>query len=1086
MAFSSCHSEVTQRGNPIFELKSSDYTQLLFSNQLEDNLDLNIFNYMYYYNGAGTSLADFNNDGLIDIFLTSNLDQNVLYINQGNLKFKDVTKESNIGHEENTWSTGATCIDINQDGLMDIYVCEVSQYRELKGRNRLYICKEINSDGIPVFEEKAIEYGIGFKGFSTHAGFFDYDMDGDLDMYLMNHSLHHNGTFGPREKFIQTIDSISGDKLFRNDDGNYIDITAQSGIISNVTGYGLGLAFGDINLDGYPDIYIGNDFHENDYLYINQKDGTFKESINDWIQHTSRFTMGVDIADVNNDLQPDIISLDMMPENPEILKRSEGEDALDIFRFKLNYGYNHQFAKNCLQLNTGNGKFSDIAMYGGIHATDWSWSPLLFDMDLDGQKDIFISNGIPKRMNDIDYINFMSGNDLQFKIQYDKLEESDLKAMNRIPEIKLENKFYLGSKDLVYRDMGSQIRNHQISYSNSAAYADLDNDGDLDVITNNINDKVFLYENLLQDNNPSIQIQLEGKKGNKNALGAKVILTDTNKRQVYENHSVKGFQSSMLSPIIMGHNGNIENIIVVWPDQSYTQINEPKDSVLTISYQEGLPKFDNESLSLKGEFVISLHNSDSNLNHIHEENDFVEFNREILIPHSTSTEGPALLVEDLNGDGTDDVFVGSSKFEKSAIYFQNENGQFSMPYHFIDSTYEEVDAIAFDANQDGNKDIIIATGGNEFRLNSPFTQPLLYINDGKGNFSIKKDAFEDIHLTASCIVPLDFDNDGLTDIFIGARATPWFYGERPQSYLLKGNGDGTFSDVTTTVSPSLQDAGFVTDAAVADMNGDGEQDLILALEWDAIQIYFKSGNTFEKSPISHQKGWWNVVEIADLDNDGDLDILGGNLGRNSRLKASEKEPVRMYYEDFDDNGKKEQILSYHLKGKEIPFANIKELQKQMPSIKKQFLYASDFAEAEMMEIFPPSKLKEFTEANHFENTIYINDGKGNFESISLPGTAQQAPYFACRVSDFNGDQLPDIFLLGNYHHPNIQMGRYDNDFGTLLINQGEAQFKKATLQGHNINGQVKHIQPIRIGTATRNIVGINDGPLQIISLDKTN
>ena len=1082
-----CFSCSTKTDNQyLFSVLPGDVTGIEFSNDLPVDLDLNIFNYMYYYNGGGLGMADLNNDTLPDLIFSSNLYEEKVYLNEGNFKFKDVSKETGISGGNNSWTNGVSIADINGDGLKDIYLSQVGDYRSLNCTNKLFICTGIDENGIPHYSEQAAEYGLDFKGFSTHAGFFDFDIDGDLDLYLMNHSLHHNGTFGPRDKFLFEENEVSGDRLYRNDGDKFTNVTSESGIYNTVIGYGLGLSFGDVNWDGYPDIYVGNDFHENDYLYINQKDGTFKESINEWVEHTSRFSMGVDIADVNNDLYPDIISLDMLPEDPEILKRSEGEDALDIFNFKLGYGYNHQFAKNALQINTGNNHFTEIAMYAGVHATDWSWGPSFLDMNLDGNKDIFITNGIPKRMNDIDYIDFITGNDIQYKIQFDQLTEEDLKAIDKIPEIKLKNKFYLSAPEYKFQDAENLIENETPGYSNSAVYGDLDLDGDLDVVVNNINGKATVYENKFDPADKQwLKVNLTGYGNNKDAIGSKVIITTQSGKQIQELQQSRGFQSSAIGPLTFGTNGDeVKEVTVIWPDGTFTSDSNPLGNEVNYQYQEGLEKFIFEK---DFKFKLESFEEVTGLVHEHQENDFVEFNREVLIPHSTSSDGPALAIGDLNHDGLEDVFVGSCKRDTAAIFYQNQDGMFTkaVPELFLNELMQEqVDAVIADFNQDGLNDLVTANGGNEFRLNSENSQPAIYISDSLANLNRIDDAFEDVRLTSSTIETIDINGDGALDLFIGARAIPWKYGELPSSYLLLNNGNGKFENVSNEYCPELEGFGFVKNSAVQDMDGDGDLDIILAMEWDGVRILVNEGTKFTSKTITKNKGWWNSVYPMDIDSDGDLDLICGNQGENSRLKISTGQPIRMYYNDMDDNGSYEQVLSYHVKGRELPFHNKRELEKQLPFIKKKFLYASDFAKADIPDIFPKEKLQNVFEADYFLSSVLINEGDMEFSCVPLPFQAQLSPVYAIQEVNANGDELPDILIAGNYFDANIQMGRYDANYGQLYLNNGDGNFEYVPLTGDILNDQVKSILPVLIKNNKYLVVARNNSTIKLINLTK--
>ena len=883
-----------------FEALESSRTGLDFANKLNPTKEFNVFNYMYYYNGGGVGVGDFNNDGLIDVFFAANQSKNRIYLNQGNLKFKDVTVEAQIP-EDGGWSTGVSVVDINNDGLLDIYICRVGNLEVLQSHNQLLVCQGINKEGIPFYKDEAKQYGLDFSGFSTQALFFDYDMDGDLDMYLLNHSIHQNGTFGPREEKLQSFNPLSGDRLYRNDgSGKFTEVTRESGIHSSVIGYGLGIAAADINLDGYPDLYIGNDFHENDYLYINQKNGTFKDELNDQMMHTSQYTMGVDVSDINNDGYPEIMSVDMLAFDPYILKRSQAESTWDIFKMKLDYGYNYQYTRNNLQLNRGNGHFSEIGLYAGVAATDWSWSPLWFDFDNDGTKDLFISNGIPKRLNDIDYINYISNQEIQERMLTNTLNQKDKFLIEKFPQIKIPNKFFKNSPELTFKDLEPEIKNDQKTFSNGAVYADFDNDGDLDVLVNNIDEPALLYENKANNkkDKPFAEIKLKGPAKNINAIGAKVVIYANQGIRIYEKFPVRGFLSSMEIPMHIGLvKTKIDSAFLIWPDNTFQPITlRPESPWLTFQYVKGLPKFDYNSISHYRKNPTKLMKnitSETQLFHKHEENDFHEFDRETLIPHLLSTEGPALAVADLNHDGLEDVFIGSSKWKKSVIFLQNRSGKFIktiQPDLEKDSTYEDVGACIADINKDGNPDLIVASGGNEYYGQSRFLTPRVYLNNGKGGFSKLPDPFDSLFVNASCVESCDFNGDGYPDLFIGGRSVPWAYGQTPRSYLLENNMHGKFIDVTAKYSSELGNIGFVTQALWFDLDKNGEKDLLISLEWGGIVAFMNNHGSFTKKILSDKKGWWNFILPCDIDNDGDIDLIAGNLGLNSRLKASGGNP----------------------------------------------------------------------------------------------------------------------------------------------------------------------------------------------------
>jgi enediyne biosynthesis protein E4 len=1088
-SFNSCKTH--RHPGSMFEVLGDDKTGLHFANKLKPTEHFNMFDYMYFYNGAGIGAGDFNNDGLVDLFFASNQGENKLYLNKGKLTFADVTKEAKIP-QDSGWSTGVSVVDINNDGLLDIYVCKVGKYEILNSKNQLLICKGINKNGTPFYEDEAGQYGLGFSGFSTQALFFDYDMDGDLDMFLLNHSVHQNGTFAPRNNFLGTYNELSGDRIFRNDGKIFTDVTKETGINSSAISYGLGVAASDINLDGYPDLYVGNDFHENDYLYINQKNGTFSEENNQRLMHTSQFSMGVDVADANNDGYPEIISMDMLPSDPYILKRSLGEDEYDIFYHKISVGYNYQYTRNNLQYNRKNGMFSETALYSGVYATDWSWAPLWMDFDNDGLKDLFISNGIPKRMNDMDYVNFISNGEIQEKLRENKMDEKNMSLVNKFPEIKIPNRFYHNTGDLLFQDIADSIGNDQSTYSNGAVYADLDNDGDLDVVVNNIDDPVLVYENKSNDKKDKAfaEINFKGPEKNVNAVGAKVIVFANNGIRTYENYPVKGFQSSMQVPLHIGlDKTKIDSMFLIWPDNTYQSIQPNNNPHLSFTYKRNLPIFDYSR-------ITSYHRNETKpmeditmstgLNYRHEEDPFVEFNREILIPHMVSTEGPALAVADINHDGLEDVFIGSSKTFHNAIFLQQPNGKFiqaQQPEMLKDSMYEDVDAAWTDVNNDGNIDLVIASGGNEYYGDDPHLLPRVYLNDGKANFRRSENAFSNLYETFSCVVPYDFNGDGFMDLFIGGRSVPSQYGVIPHSHLLQNDGTGKFSDVTEKYAKGLSQIGMVTQAIWFDIDKDGDKDLVVCCEWGGIDVFINNRGNFIKKSLTHKKGWWNFVLPVDIDNDGDVDLIAGNLGLNSRLKASANEPVKLYYNDFDNNGKKEQILTYYLNGRELPFANEEELQKQLPVIKKKFLYAGDFAKASVNEVFSSDKLKaaQLFTADYFANAVLINDGNMSFTTHSLPWEAQLSSYRDAIVVDANRDSLPDILLVGNYYDNNIQMGRYDADFGTVLVNKGNGLFICENINGLEIKGQARHIKEITVADRKAFVLAKNNDSTKVIS-----
>ncbi len=1076
MLLLSCAKKNNETAQPAFRLLKKDATGLDFENVLHQSGEFNIFNYMYFFNGGGVGAGDFNNDGQTDLFFTSNMGQSKMFLNQGGLKFKDVTQETGIS-SPNGWTTGVSVVDINNDGLLDLYIGRLGEYQNIRGQNQLFVCKGIEN-GVPVYEDQAIRYNLDLVGFSTQAAFFDYDLDGDLDMFQLNHSLHQNGTFGQKKTFVGTFHPLAGDKLMRNDNGKFVNVTKEANINSTVIGYGLGIATGDLNNDGYPDIYIGNDFHENDYVYINQKDGTFKEMAGDLLMHTSQFSMGVDMGDVNNDGWTDVYSLDMLPEDPYILKSSLGEDTWDLYHFKLGFGYSYQFARNNLQLNNGDGTFSEIGLFAGVAATDWSWTPLLMDYDCDGYKDIFVSNGIPRRMNDVDFVKFQEDKGLLLRPNGITVDESELKVIDNMPKIKTPNKLFRNNGKLKFDDCTDQIKGGLPTFSNGAIYADLDNDGDLDLVVNNLEDEPFIYQNLLRENPPAhpsdwLEIKFKGQPGNIDGIGTKLIIFKKDgTRQAEDFFPVRGYQSSALTPLYagIGDGSQVDSILVVWPDLGYQKLASLQfNTRIELQWQAGLPRFDFSRLGLKkaSPFAFEDVTRNSGLEFAHKENPFVEFNREPLIPNMVSSEGPALAVGDVNGDHLDDVFFGSAKREKSALYLQQPDGRFALrtpPEILQDSIFEDVDAVLVDIDNDQDLDLVIATGGNEFRAKDDPLKQRAYLNDGKGNFTRLTD-FPDLYMTASCVLACDYNKDGLVDLFFGGRAIPWKYGLTPNSYLLENKGGGHFEIVTPTLAPDLQAAGFVKNGAWADLDQDGDQDLVLALEWDPLCVFLNNGGKFERKNLASGSGWWNFVLPYDFDGDGDVDLLAGNTGANSRLKPSPEQPVKLFVDDFDGNGQTETVMTYFVKGREIPFSNYEEMTKALPMIKKHYLLASNFAKASAADLLGKEKIDKsiVRTADNFQSLYLENTGSGlNFTIHALPDELQWSTLNAATLVDLNSDGRKEVILGGNFYECNIEMGRYDNNYGNVLSIGKDGAMQVAPLGALRIKGQVRRIRPVTI------------------------
>jgi hypothetical protein len=1060
-----------------FKSLSPIETGIRFTNQLMETPALNILTYLYYYNGGGVIIQDFNQDSLPDIYFSGNQTHDALYLNRGNMHFEEVTSASGIANGDG-WTTGISHVDINGDGLQDIYICKASGYRSLKGRNLLYVNLGPDRDGIPKFEERAQDFGLDFSGLSTQAAFFDYDLDGDLDLFLLNHSVHPNRTYG-KGSHRSIPDTLSGDRFFRNDSGFFTDVSTQTGIYQGKAGYGLGLGIGDLNSDGFPDIYVGNDFFENDYLYINNGNGTFREVISEGqgqIGHTTHFSMGNDLADINNDGLIDILSLDMLPEDLVTFKTSGLEYAYPIYRQYLNNGFAPQYMQNTLQLNTGSNGFSEIAFLSGIAATEWSWGALFADLDNDGFKDIFVTNGIVGATNDMDYMNFIANEDIQRRID-SGMQGADLPLTREIPPKKVANYIFQNNGDLTFSNRTASWIGEAPTFSNGSAYADLDGDGDLDLVVNNLNQTASLYQNDLECGN-SIAIAFAGTAPNTRGIGARVLAYSDRGLQVFENFTTRGYLSAVPANIHIGLDAaeKLDSLLVIWPGGAYEKHRSlAAGESITLKQEDARGDYYSHS-----QLNSTWQANDSLLPFVHKENTSLDFDREPLIAYARSNEGPAISIGDVNQDGTQDLLISGAKRQSTELFFQKPGGSFVKAESELfeaDALSEDTGHIFFDADRDGWLDLLIVSGGNEF-TDGPALRPRLYRNRG-GRYEKEALAFEGFSINASAVDTLDMDNDGDLDVFISSDAIPGAFGKTPTHALFENDGRGGFTDATTTRLPGLRDFGSIDDFNWADMNADGRPDLVVAGHWGPVAVFTNTGAGWErttKNGLDTTYGLWNSLEVVDIDNDGDLDVLAGNWGLNSKFRASPETPLTLYRSDFDQNGSTEPLVTYFHKGVETPFASRDELGKQMPFLNKKFRTYRSFAEATLEEVFGAEALKAADQKHVYElrSCVFLNDGNGQFAKIPLPNIGQASVIYDILPEDLDGDGYKDLILVGNLHEMSTQLGRLDAFQGLVLRNNGDGTFVWAPELSLPFSGAGRVIERIQIGAKTHYIIGRNN------------
>jgi hypothetical protein len=1106
-------------GRPtLFERLPPERTGVTFVNRLPDDTAFNILSYLYFHDGGGVAVGDVNNDGLPDLYFTANVGPNRLYLNKGNYQFEDITEQAGVADSVG-WKTGVTMADVNGDGYTDIYISGVD-YLGRHGHNVLYIN---NGDG--TFTDRTNEYGLEFAGFSTQALFFDYDGDGDLDMYLLTHSPRPERASGARRQSTAPHPWV-GDRLYRNDRGHFVDVSERAGIYGGVARYGLGVVASDLNGDGCPDLYVANDFQEDDFLYLNNCDGTFTESIATAVGHTSHASMGVDAADVNNDGRPDLVVLDMLPEQERILKTSANAESFEVYLQKLQAGYHPQYARNTLQLNRGHLgsalRFSEIGYLAGVYATDWSWAPLVADLDNDGYKDLFITSGIYRRPNDLDYLSYVRNPVIQTGLASGMAGLSGT-LIRKMPQVPIASYAYRNNGDLTFTNMAEAWGLGEPGFANGAAYVDLNNSGALDLVVNKTNAPAAIYRNRAREltANHYLQVALRGAGANTAGIGAKVIIKQGGtggsggQMQLLEQMPTRGFQSSV-DPRLhfgLGASTQIDSLSVIWPDRRFQVLtNVAVDRMLTLSQTDATGRYAYDGgqgghgghgghggqggrgarRAAARDLVFTDVPERLGIDFKHEEDAFYDFHREPLIPHLLSREGPALAIGDVNGDGLDDIYVGGAKWQAGRLFLQQRDGSFrpSAQRAFqLDSLQEDVDAVFFDANGDGHPDLYVVSGGNEFWGTDDALQDRLYLNDGHGHFRRDTLALPRFAESGSCVAVGDFNGDGHPDLFVGRRAVARAYGRTPRSYLLENDGRGHFRDVTLEKAPELAQVGMVTAAAWVDYDHDGRLDLIVVGEWMAVHVFHQENGRLvdrtREAGLAGTEGWWNSVTIADLNGDGRPDLVLGNLGRNSYLRGSPTEPARLYVDDFGHTGTVEQILTAYKQGMSYPLAGRDELLGLVPQLRRRYPSYASFGASRVADIFSASELAKaaVSEAHVFASAVALNNGNGTFTLTPLPTEAQFAPIRAVLAGDFDGDGRTDLLVAGNDYGAPPVLGRYDASYGLLLRGRGDGSYQAVDMEqsGLLIDGQVRHLQWLRHANGDRLVVvARNDDKLQIL------
>jgi hypothetical protein len=1110
--FSGCNksSDLTDRekakpGKPLFTLLPAEKTNVDFSNTLTEGLNTNVLMYEYFYNGGGVAVGDLNGDGLDDIYFTGNMVPNKLYLNKGGMVFEDITAAAGVAGRSTPWKTGVTMADVNGDGKLDIHICYSGNVSPESLRNQLFINKGANASGIPQFEESAMQYGLADPSNSTQAAFFDYDRDGDLDMFLLNHNPKSLPILDEASTadILKKDDPVSGVRLFENNakpDGTpfFNDITRKAGIHSSPLTYGLGIGIADVNGDGWPDMYVSNDYSVPDFLYINNQNGTFSDATQTGIGHTSHSSMGNDIADINNDGKPDIFTLDMLPEDNRRQKLLAGLDNYELFDFNVKMGFHHQYMRNMLQLNegaTGKSKtpvFSEIGQLSGVSNTDWSWASLFADYDNDGWKDLFVTNGNLRDFTNMDFVKYM-GDHLK-RIEGQVKREDVLKLVYQMPSSNMKNYLFQNKTDLTFANVAENWGLGEISNSGGAAYADLDNDGDLDLVVNNINKPAFIYQNdgekILK--NSFLKVKLEGEGKNVLGVGAKITIYQKGKIQYLEQMPTRGYQSSV-SPVLhfgLGKDNIIDSLLVVWQSGKSEKISTPESNkLLTLSEKNAKSEMTGDQVA-PGIFT-SVQSPVAYKNPGIKTNDF---KRQPLLINPISFSGPCLVKGDINGDGLEDIFAGGGSGQAGEIYIQQKNGAFTakpVPAFETDRQSEDTDAVFLDVNGDGSQDLFVCSGGfGSFMPDDPLLQSRLYLNDGRGNFHRAGSALPKMLTSTSCVRVADINGDGKPDLFVGGRVVPGRYPETPQSYILINDGKGKFSDETAKYAAEIARIGLVTDAAWTDLNGDKKPDLVVVGEWMPVTVFLNTNGKLENKTSEYfdkpYNGWWNKILVEDMNGDGKPDLVIGNMGLNTQCKASDAEPVEMVYKDFDDNGSVDPIMSFYIQGKSYPYITRDEMLDQMSIMRTRFQDYKSYADATVKEIFTAEELEGAKElkSNYLKSAYFESTANGKFAEKNLPLQVQVSPVYTITSLDYDHDGKKDLLLCGNVSRARLRFGKYDANYGILLRGNGRGQFEYIPQQksGLALKGDVRSV----LSVGNKLLFGINQQEVKAYQIGKDN